>query len=90
MAVSARAKQVWIWVGVAVAIVVVLAGIWYLAAGNKTTVPNVVGKHAADAVHDIQNAGLKLGVTSQKETTSSAPGTVRDGMNRDPDKMTGA
>lgn len=76
MAEGMSSRQVWIWVGVAVAVIVVVAGIWYFAFGNKVAVPDVVGMPAADAVHELQDAGLKLGETSQKETTASVPGTV--------------
>lgn len=69
-------KRVWIWVGVAAAVVVVGVAIWFFAFANRSTVPDVVGDYAADAVHKIEDAGYKLGTTTESTATDKPAGTV--------------
>ena len=59
------------------AVVVVVVGIWFFALrSNQSTVPDVIGDKAADAVHKIEEAGYKLGTTTESTDTSAPAGTV--------------
>jgi serine/threonine-protein kinase len=69
-------KKVWLWVGIGAAVVVVGVAIWFFAFGNKGTVPDVVGKKGDDAVRIIEDAGYKLGTTTEATGTVQTPGTI--------------
>ena len=70
-------KKLWMWIGIAAAVVVVVLGIWFFGfRSNQSTVPDVIGDKATDAVHKIEDAGYKLGTTTESKDASGEPGTV--------------
>lgn len=68
--------KLWIWIGVAAAVVVVAGALWYFTIGMQSTVPDVVGAPAADAVRTLEKAGYTLGTTTQTTETTAPAGVV--------------
>jgi eukaryotic-like serine/threonine-protein kinase len=69
-------KRIWMWVGIAAAVVVALGLAWFFLAGDQAQVPNVAGMKSADAVRALENAGFKLGTTTQSKDSTMVPGSV--------------
>jgi serine/threonine-protein kinase len=50
----------WVWVLVVLALVAAAAGAYFLLAGEKVTVPNLVGDNASDAADELHRRGLEI------------------------------
>ena len=55
-----RPSRWWIWLLVALVLVALAVGAYFLAAGEKVTVPNLVGRDASDAAQILHRRGLEI------------------------------
>jgi len=56
----------WIWLLVALAVVAIGVGAWYLLAGDRVTVPNVVGREASEAADILHDEGLEVAFVNEE------------------------
>jgi serine/threonine-protein kinase len=54
------ASRWWVWVLVLLVLAAAAAGAYYLLAGEKVTVPNLVGENASDAADRLHRRGLEI------------------------------
>jgi serine/threonine-protein kinase len=50
----------WLWLLALLAVLAVAAGLYFLLAGNRVTVPNVVGRDASEAADRLHDRGLEV------------------------------
>ncbi|HET6550653.1 MAG TPA: PASTA domain-containing protein [Solirubrobacter sp.] len=58
--VEERGSRWWVWLLALVALLAIAAGLWFLLAGDRVTVPNVVGRDASEAADRLHNRGLEV------------------------------
>ncbi len=57
---DAERSRWWIWALIAVVILLIAAGAYFLLAGEKVTVPNLVGRDASEAAEVLHNRDLEI------------------------------
>ncbi|MBI5311297.1 MAG: Stk1 family PASTA domain-containing Ser/Thr kinase [Actinobacteria bacterium] len=67
-----RRKRNWIIAGCVLAAIAVALLLWFLLAGNKQTVPNVIGRSVGDAQSRLASAGFESQVFNEQTTKAPA------------------
>jgi serine/threonine-protein kinase len=56
----------WLWLLGLLAVAAIAFGLWYLLAGDRVTVPNVIGREASEAADILHEEGLEVAFVNQE------------------------